>query len=123
MISIPTLLCALPLAMPLPVGAGQTLDAGPLSTLNVAPSDETSNAKLRPSPVSAPIKSHIVSKFEGFDHGNVYALANGQVWKQSEYWIWIWHWISPKVVIFNDGGQYRMKVEGIDHAVGVTRIK
>lgn len=71
---------------------------------------------------SGPVESFIVSDFDGLEYGNLYELANGQVWQQSEAWIWIWIWIYPQVVIWDDGGVYRMKVEGIDHAVVVRRV-
>jgi hypothetical protein len=69
------------------------------------------------------VESYITSDFDGLDHGNVYKLVNGQIWEQTEYWIWVWVWVNPKVLIWNDGGIYRMKVEGIDHPVMVRRIK
>ena len=30
-------------------------------------------------------KSHIENEFTGYDYGNIYELANGQMWKQVEY--------------------------------------
>ena len=69
------------------------------------------------------IESFIISDFDGLDYGNIYELANGQIWKQTEYYIWFWYWFYPEVLIWNDGGIYRMKVEGIDHPVMVERIK
>lgn len=69
------------------------------------------------------LESFIISDFDGLDYGNVYKLANGQIWEQTEAWVWVWVWVNPKVLIWNDGGVYRMKVEGIEHPVMVTRIK
>jgi hypothetical protein len=74
-------------------------------------------------PTPSTIESYIVSEFSGFDHGNIYSLANGQIWEQTEYWIWVWVWVNPSVLIWNEGGVYRMKVEQIDHPVMVKRIK
>jgi hypothetical protein len=70
------------------------------------------------------VKSVIVNDFDGLDYGNLYELQNGQIWKQTEYWIWIWIWIwiRPNVLIYPDGGVWRMKVENIEHAVTVERI-
>lgn len=65
------------------------------------------------------IESVIVSNFKGLDYGNLYELQNGQIWKQTEHYIWVRVWIRPKVIIYQDGGVYKMKVEGIDHAVTV----
>jgi len=69
------------------------------------------------------VESYIISNFDGFNYGNIYKLANGQIWEQIDYWIWLWMWVYPKVIIWNDGGIYRMKVECIDHPVAVRRIK
>ena len=69
------------------------------------------------------IESTIISDFDGLDAGNVYELLNGQIWEQTEVWIWIWVWVYPSVVIWNDGSGFKMKVENIDHAVAVRRIK
>ena len=69
------------------------------------------------------IESTIISDFDGLKYGNIYKLANGQIWEQTEAWIWIWVWINPSVRIWNDGGVFKMKVEQIDHAVTVRRMK
>ena len=65
-------------------------------------------------------ESYIMSKFDGLKSGNLYRLANGQVWEQIDAWLWVW--VNPGVLIWNDGGVYRMKVENIDHAVAVRRV-
>ena len=36
------------------------------------------------------IESVIVSEFTGLKHGHLYELQNGQIWKQTEVWIWVW---------------------------------
>jgi len=69
------------------------------------------------------IESTIISDFDGLEYGNIYKLANGQIWEQTEAWTWIWIWINPSVMIWNDGGLYKMIVDQIDHAVAVRRIK
>lgn len=69
------------------------------------------------------LESTIVSKFEGLNTGNIYRLANGQVWEQVEPWIWVWIWVNPAVMIYSASGGYKMKVEEIEHPVFVRRIK
>jgi len=69
------------------------------------------------------IESTIISDFDGLDFGNIYKLANGQIWEQTEAWIWVWVCVNPSVMIWNDGGIFKMKVDQIDHAVTVSRIK
>lgn len=76
-----------------------------------------------PAPTADVFESYIMSEFNGLDHGNIYKLANGQIWEQTEHWIWVWVWVNPRILIWNDGGVYRMKVEQIDHPVMVRRIK
>lgn len=69
------------------------------------------------------IESTIVSNFQGLNAGNIYRLANGQIWEQIEPWIWVWVWVSPSVIIYPASGGYKMKVENIEHPVLVRRIK
>ena len=69
------------------------------------------------------IESMIVSKFDGLNAGNIYKLANGQIWEQVESWIWVWIWVNPSVMIYSASGGYKMKVENIEHPVLVRRIK
>lgn len=69
------------------------------------------------------IESTIVSKFEGLKAGNIYKLANGQIWEQVETWIWVWIWVNPTVIIYPASGGCKMKVENIEHPVFVRRLK
>ena len=69
------------------------------------------------------IESTIISKFEGLNAGNIYKLANGQVWEQVEPWIWVWIWVNPTVTIYAASGGYKMKIENIEHHVFVRRLK
>ena len=71
----------------------------------------------------AVIESTIVSRFTGLNSGNIYRLANGQIWEQVEGWSWAWSWSNPSVIIYPASGGYKMKVENIDHSVLVQRIK
>ena len=68
------------------------------------------------------INSYITSDFDGLDHGNVYVLANGQVWQQSEYRFAYQYAFHPRVTIFYTTVGYRMQVEGISGPVTVQRL-
>jgi len=72
--------------------------------------------------VRSVIRSVIVSRFTGLNRGNVYELANGQMWEQTEPWIWHWIWNQPQAVILMENGVSRLKVEQIDHPVFVSQI-
>ncbi len=88
------------------------------------PPRQSQHKRSEPSaPTAQVVESFIISDFDGLEYGNVYQLANGQIWEQTEAWVWVWVWVNPKVLIWHDGGVYRMKVEGIEHPVAVTRIK
>lgn len=69
------------------------------------------------------IESYIENNFNGLNMGNIYRLANGQIWEQTEAWAWAWSWSRPKVMIYKDGSITKMKVENIDHAISVEQIK
>lgn len=69
------------------------------------------------------IQSRIISNYDGLEHGNLYQLQNGQIWKQTEFYIYIHIAVNPRVLIYQDGIVVKMKVEGIDHAVIVERLK
>ena len=67
------------------------------------------------------LRSYITSSFDGFSYGNVYVLANGQIWQQSEFRNWYHYAVHPDAVIYEYLGAYYLKVEGIDEAVRVIR--
>lgn len=85
--------------------------------------EETSASSERNKQYPDAFESFIVNEFTGLDQGNIYKLANGQIWEQTEPWIWVWTWVNPKVLIWKSGNVYKMKVENINHAVTVRRIK
>jgi hypothetical protein len=68
-------------------------------------------------------ESEIVDEFHGLRQGNVYALQNGQLWEQTEFYSEIDIEIRPEARIWNNGGTFVMKVAGIEHPVEVRRIK
>ncbi|QYK11470.1 hypothetical protein K0I63_11785 [Shewanella rhizosphaerae] len=75
------------------------------------------------SPSSAStIESQIDGDFEGFEGETIIKLMNGQIWQQSEYWYHYHYSFMPKVLIYKQGGSYKIKVDGIDKSVGVIRL-
>lgn len=68
-----------------------------------------------------PIDSYISSDFDGLQQGNIYVLANGQVWEQTEYYFYYHYAYRPRVRIYSSYGSYRMQVEGVNRAVTVVR--
>lgn len=69
------------------------------------------------------VESKIDGSFEGWDGETIVKLWNGQIWQQDEYF-YIYHYsYMPKVLIYKSGGSYKMKVDGIDKAIRVKRLK
>jgi hypothetical protein len=69
------------------------------------------------------IESQIEGDFEGWEGETIVKLTNGQIWQQSEYYYYYRYAFMPKVLIFKSGGVYKMKVEGVEKPVGVTRLR
>lgn len=69
------------------------------------------------------VESQIDGDFEGWEGETVVKLMNGQVWEQTEYYYHYHYAFMPSVLIYKSGGQFKMKVDGIDKAVGVTRLR
>jgi len=86
---------------------------------------EMTDGSVAKAPISrSVVESRITSNFEGLDMDKVFILANGQIWRQTEPYIWIYISIMPKVTIYpSDSGVMKMQVEGIRRAVSVERLK
>lgn len=67
-------------------------------------------------------ESQIEGDFEGFEGETIIQLVNGQVWQQSEYWYHYHYSYMPKVIIYKQGGTFKMKIDGVDRSVSVTRL-
>jgi len=90
---------------------GKSLNVMPLST---GPSYGSSNY----------FESQIEGESEGWSGDTIYLLTNGQVWQQTEYYYTYHYAYRPDVIIYKDSmSGYKMQIEGIDKAVGVTRLK
>ena len=69
------------------------------------------------------IESVIDGTFEGFEGETIVKLINGQIWQQTEYYYYYWYAFMPEVLIYKDGSNYKMKVDGIDKSIRVMRLK
>jgi len=92
------------------------------------PSPSAGEAASRATPTTAPpsptlIESQIDGDFEGWEGETIVKLTNGQIWQQSEY-SYVYHYaFMPKVLIFKSSYGFKMKVDGVDKPVGVTRLR
>ncbi|MBM4103020.1 MAG: hypothetical protein FJ263_03075 [Planctomycetes bacterium] len=83
----------------------------------------SSSSTATPRATASTIESQIDGEFEGWEGETIVKLTNGQIWQQTEYHYHYHYAYMPKVLIYYSGAGYKMKVDGIDRAVGVTQIK
>jgi len=69
------------------------------------------------------IESQIDGDFEGWEGETIVKLMNGQIWQQTEYYYHYHYAFMPEVIIYDSGSGYKMKVNGVDKAVGVTLLR
>lgn len=87
-----------------------------------APAPALPSGRLPIAPAGA-IESTVRGKFRGWRHGTIIELMNGQIWQQVEYYIWIHYAYMPSVLLYPSLGGWKMRVEGVDYAVRVKRLK
>ena len=69
------------------------------------------------------IETSVDGAFEGWEGETVVKLMNGQIWIQTEYYYEYHYAYMPDVLIYQSRGQWKMRVEGVDKAVGVKQLK
>ncbi len=69
------------------------------------------------------IESQIDGDFEGWEGETIIKLTNGQIWQQTEYYYYYHYYFMPKVLIYTSDNGYKIKVDGVDKVIGVTRLK
>ncbi|MEK8028647.1 hypothetical protein [Pseudaquabacterium rugosum] len=69
------------------------------------------------------IETQVSGDFNGWEGETIVKLMNGQIWQQTEYHYYYHYSFMPKALIFRSGGGYKMKIDGIDKAVGVQRLR
>ena len=69
------------------------------------------------------IQSKIEAGFDGWDGETIFRLDNGQVWQQAGEGQLIHSSYQPGVVIYKDGDDWKMKVDGVEETIEVKRVK
>lgn len=84
--------------------------------------EETGSKKARDDqdPV---IESQIDGDFEGWTGETIVKLVNGQIWQQIDYYYHYHYSYMPDVLVYKSRSGWKMKVEDIDEAVQVERLK
>jgi len=73
--------------------------------------------------VGGVIESKIDGEFEGWEGDTVFKLMNGQIWQQSQYNYTYHYAYMPDVLIYPSNGGYKMKVDGVNTAIFVQRLR
>ncbi|MCY4362883.1 MAG: hypothetical protein OXE42_11980 [Gammaproteobacteria bacterium] len=71
----------------------------------------------------AVIESQIDGEFSGWEGETIFKLINGQIWQQSSYSYTYHYAYMPEVIIYPSGGSCKLKVEDVDEAIFVYRLK
>lgn len=67
------------------------------------------------------VKSQIEGSFEGWNDGQLFEFANGQIWKQTRYKYAYRYMYRPTATVFQDSGRYLLHVDGMTDMVEVER--
>jgi hypothetical protein len=92
-------------------------------SLNIELISSAGSKKSKSTSSDGLVESQIDGDFEGFEGETIIKLVNGQIWQQSEYLYHYHYSFMPKAIIYKQGGTYKIKVDGIDKSVGVTRLR
>ena len=88
-----------------------------------ADSPRPTSPPARATATPAVIEAQIDGEFNGWEGETIVKLMNGQIWQQSEYHYHYHYAYMPKVLLYRSGGGYKLKVDGVDKAVGVERLR
>ena len=91
------------------------LSEPPRKPSNSAPGATTATSDI--------VESKIDGEFEGWDGETIFKLRNGQIWQQVAYAYTYHYAYSPDILIYKSGSVYKMKVEGVDKAIVVERVR
>lgn len=85
--------------------------------------DEAKQLRTVPPVTRSVIESKIDGDFEGWEGETIFKLLNGQIWQQVEFAFHYHYSFMPDVIIYPSGSGFKMKVEGVDGAIGVVRLR
>jgi len=69
------------------------------------------------------IETQVDGEFNGWEGETIVKLMNGQIWQQTEYHYHYHYAYMPKVLVYRSAGGFKMKVDGVEKAVGVERLR
>ena len=96
---------------------GKTLNVQPLS-----PPVPPNTVQAMPATPDL-IESRIDGEFSGWEGETIFKLQNGQIWQQVSPAYKYRYSYGPKVLIYKSGSSFRLRVDGVDGQIAVTRLK
>jgi len=94
-----------------------------LNVQQVSPAEQPAAVQAVPATTPDVIESRIDGEFTGWEGDTIFKLQNGQIWQQSSYAYKYKYAYSPKVLIYKSGSGYKMRVDGVEGEIVVTRLK
>lgn len=67
------------------------------------------------------VETQIDGVFTGWEGETIWKMQNGQTWQQASYAYLYESAFSPEVMIYRYGGEWIMKVEGVDETIEVKK--
>ncbi|MEE9383399.1 MAG: hypothetical protein V3V08_08290 [Nannocystaceae bacterium] len=109
------------------VAAGPAGPAVPVSAESATVSALTASLTSEVADRLQPFSSTVDGAFQGWGGDTVVVLANGQVWRQADTYVYRCDTVAPKAVVFSDEAGYRMIVEAChgkdEKPVKVSRLR
>lgn len=73
--------------------------------------------------VAGVVESRIDGEFTGWAGETIFKLENGQIWQQASYAYTYHYAYNPPVIIYASGGTFKMRVDGVNGEIAVTRLR
>jgi len=68
------------------------------------------------------VETSIDGTFNGWKGETIWKMDNGDIWQQSSYDYFYSYSYHPKVLIYRDGGNWKMKVHGENREISVKKL-
>lgn len=68
-------------------------------------------------------ETQIDGEFDGWDGETIFKMTDGSIWQQSSYAYTYHYAYRPDVIIFSEGGQTYMKVEGVNDQIAIRKLR
>jgi hypothetical protein len=67
--------------------------------------------------------TRVSGQFDGLEYNNQYELMDGSVWRQTSFDTQYKYKYMPNAIVYYNGISYKMKIEGTNKTISVTRLR